>query len=152
MTTTTILKNARRDRASSLEEIGEELRRKYGEGARIDVVRAQGLFAPMLAVLTVPPTGHDVVEHALTRKLAQLEWWQKDNRLLGVGISHGQEEAAERALAMADRGEFARRGLTVWFDRAWRKFRFFERSPREGSHYRPTGREPSADDFVAFTV
>jgi hypothetical protein len=149
---TTIVTNARRDRASTLEELGEELRRKFREGSRIDIVRPEGRFAPMMALVTVVPTGGDKAENVLTGEDAQLVWWQKDNHLLGVGFAHGQEEAAERALAMADRGDFPRRGLTTWFDRAWRKFRFFTRSRRDpDNHYKPVGREVTAEDFTVFT-
>jgi hypothetical protein len=150
---TTILTNARKGRAATLEELGEELRTRYGEGARIDVIQPQGRFAPMLALVTVPPSGHDVVENVLTREPAQLEWWQKNNHLLGVGFAYEQAEAADRALAMAGRGDFARRDVTVWFDRAWRKFRFFYRAWRdEDDHYKPTGREVRADDFALLTT
>jgi len=154
---TTILTHVRKDRPSTLEELGDELRRKYKAGSRLDVVQPDPKrmpFAPMMALLTVPPRAESsIVPHELTGETAQLVWWQMDCHLLGVGFAHSQEEAAERALAMADRNNFARRGITVWFDRAWRQFRFFERSRRDPDlRYMPTGREIPASEFVTLAT
>ena len=101
-----------------------------------------------MALLHVFPQDHTVVAHELTAAPSTLEWWQQNNHLLGVGFAHSPEEATERAIAMADRGDFARRNVTTWFHRGLRKFRFFRRSNRDPEdHYMPRGRELTAEEF-----
>lgn len=146
---TAILANRRRDRASSLEELAEEIGRKWGTGApRLEIIQPGGIPGKVMALLMVFPREHTITENLLTRAPAELAWWQRDNHLLGFGLAGSVSEAGEQAIACADRGNLARRNLTVWFDRAWRKFRFFVRSKR-GERYKPVGHEPTAAELRA---
>jgi hypothetical protein len=147
----TIITNARRDRHSTLEELGEEMQRKWAGHARLEIIQPGGMPGKVLALLVVMPTDSDITTHQLTGELAQLEWWQLNNHLLGVAIADSAAEAAEQAVAAADRGNLASLDLTVWFERGARKFRFFRRSPR-GERYKPTGREATADRLRALVA
>jgi hypothetical protein len=145
----TIITNARRDRHSTLEELGEEMQRKWGSGSpRLEIIKPGGMPGKSMALLVVMPTDSDITTHQLTGEIAQLEWWQLNNHLLGIAIADSAAEAGEQAIAAADRGNLARLDLTVWFERGARKFRFFRRSPR-GERYMPTGREATADRMRA---
>jgi hypothetical protein len=144
----------RHDRASTWEEIGAELRAKWGRNGAapgVFIVRPGAMPGRRMAFLIVFPPGeqyHDgITENALTGETAQLEWWQKDHRLLGFGLAATASEAAEQAMACADRGMVERLGLEVWFDRGPRRYRFFKRSRRNPETYCPTGGELTAEQF-----
>jgi hypothetical protein len=84
--------------------------------------------------------------HELSGEPAQLEWFQKDNLLVGFGFARTLVEATHQAMASAARGKLERRDLTVWWDRVARRFRFFDRGPGRldaSGHYRPRGRKLS---------
>jgi hypothetical protein len=144
----TIITHARRDRHSTLEELGEEMQRKWAGHARLEIIKPGGMPGKVMALLVVMPTDSDITSHHLTGEIAQLEWWQLNNHLLGFAIADSAAEAGERAVAAADRGNLARLDLTVWFERGTRRFRFFRRSWR-GDGYMPTGREATADRLRA---
>ena len=137
-----IITERRRDRPSTLEEIGDEMARRWGSGKpRMEIIRPGGLPRQTLALLVITSTESDRAEKRFSRESATLEWWQIDNHLLGMALAATPSEAAEQALASACRGKIAGLDLTVWFDRGLRKFRFFRRSVRDNDTYRPTGRE-----------
>lgn len=145
-----ILTNRRRDRVSTLEELAEELRRKWGSaGGRIEIYRpgGTGMYAALVVVLP-QALASPITTHELTGETAELVWWQRDCRVIGFGFARSAAEAGEQAMAAADRGELARRDVTVWFDRASRRFRFFRRDGGERSSalHRPLGREIRAGD------
>lgn len=152
--TATLLTNRRRDRASTIAELTEELTRKYAAaGGRLEFFRpaaAPGKFVALLVVLP-PSLPSPLVAHELTGRPAELVWWQQDCRLLGFGFATSMAAAGEQALAAGDRGELARRDVTVWFDRGSRTFRFFRRDGGQRSeiNHRPLGREIRAGDAGA---
>lgn len=126
------------------------MRRKWGSGSpRLEVIRPGGMPGKFLALLVVLPTDNPFTRHHLTGEQAELVWWQVNNHLLGFGLGDSEGEAAERALAAADRGTIARLGLTVWFERGTRKFKFFRRSSRNDLTYKPAGAEITAQDTRA---
>ena len=138
---------------SSLEELAEELRRKWGRaGGRIEIYRPGGTGMHAALVVVLPQAlPNPITRHELTGETAELVWWQRDCRVIGFGVAVSAAAAAEQAMAAADRGELARRDVTVWFDRATRKFRFFRRDGGQRSEalHRPLGREIRAGDASA---
>ena len=141
-------------RASTWEEIGAELRRKWGRGGAapgVFIVRPGAMPGRRMAFLVVFPPAEQfrdgITENQLSGEPAQLEWWQKDHRLLGFGLAAGAAQAVDQAISCANRGTVERLGLEVWFDRGPRRFRFFRRSRRNPETYRPTGTELPADEF-----
>jgi hypothetical protein len=150
----TLPANARPSRTSTWEEIGAELRRKWGRSGGapgVFIVRPGAMPGRRIAFLVVFPPGEQyrdgITENHLTGDAAELEWWQKDHRLLGFGLARTTGEAVAQAIACADRGTVERLGLEVWFDRGPRRFRFFARSRRDSRTYRPSGRELTAEQF-----
>lgn len=134
-----------------MEEIGEEMGRKWGTGRpRLEIFRPGGCPGRYVAMLVVLSTESRKARNHLTGDDAKLEWWQIDNHLLGFGFAPSESEAAEQALACADRGTLARQNITVWYDRLWRKYRFFRRSTRNGETYCPTGRVFQAQTLQEF--
>ena len=138
----------RKDREPSWEQVGEEMRDKWGTGSpHLELCHAGGRPGWRKAFLVVFPPGEQIdggrTENELTRATAELAWWQRSNRLLGYGLAPTSAEAAEMALACADRGVMARAAVEVWFERTTRTFHAFECSSRGADSYRPTGRELS---------
>jgi hypothetical protein len=133
------LVQASKDRVQTYDEIGQELKRRYGVTARLELVMRGGLIAPIFAAFVIVLKEEaEIVQHLLKDELAQLEWWQSDHVLVGFGSGAEAQDAVDRAMACARRGQLERCQVTLWKDRMAGKFFAFVRSPR-GRNYQPTG-------------
>jgi hypothetical protein len=142
------------DRELSADEIDAFLRSRFpGVDRRMDRVHLGGPSHYYLVLITLLPTRHvyrdGIVPHELTGDASRLEWWQRDNHLVGWGLAPTLGAATDQAIASARRGSLERKDITTWRDRIANCFRWFHRCGGQRwsstGFYRPVGGEVSIE-------